>query len=634
MKAPIQGPSFFWGLINRNMPMREKFLFPWGLLFVLAVAGAFYWPTLSHHFVWDDFALFIYSPALRGESVTWGALSQPILPDTTYFRPLVLLTFFLQFHLDGINPGIAHGVNLLIFFANCGLVFFLCRTSFLRKGLGAPDSRALLAALVYAIHPALIESTAWIAGRFDLMATLLCLIALCLDLRRTRSACHDIALALLYFLALCSKEVAIALPLLILIQRLALDDTNFSRFSDLGQYIWQQSRLVVLFLIALTVYGELRLNAVHSIWHVNTTLANAADNIPTHLALVFKSLGFYLKLATIPFGTVNPLHPLDIYKILDIESLPEILLALVFLGVTLVGALRKSFACYMFLSALLTLAPVLHIIPLTIGLNVGCDRFLTLPLVFLVMGVFSLKFPSLNTVRPRVINLVTTLLIGTWSLLALGTLFTTIPLWRTDFSLRTWIYAEHPDFDQARSMYLAGMMSDQKFAFVAPIFKSMLAKGPLRADDQILYGDYLARTGDTEDAVLYIRGALEAFPPLHTMSDDDQKKYDVSSGVRIREAFGYYALANALFKAKNFAAADHNADIALWYQPNLPAFSILKSLTLGGTGQWEQSQKVFDTAVALLVPFEANIAAASRATFIKQLCSNPETNALCPTNKY
>lgn len=150
----------------------------------------------------DNFALFVHGAAPRADQLNWAALARPILPDRIYFRPLVLLSFYLQFNLNGVTPVAAHATNLLIYLANALLVYSLAAAHYRLRQLESSMLRAVLAAIAYAAHPALIESTAWISGRFDLLATFFCLTALLVDLRLERSLKRELALGSLFLLGL------------------------------------------------------------------------------------------------------------------------------------------------------------------------------------------------------------------------------------------------------------------------------------------------------------------------------------------------------------------------------------------------------------------------------------------------
>ena len=127
---------------------------------------------------------------------------------------------------------------LCLHLANCALVALLayrCTMTGARNPTLSirplrPTIAAFGAMMAYALHPALIESVAWISGRFDLMVTMFSLLALFLSTRADRKP-STFAIATLVLLALLSKEMAITLPILILLFRAAFvwDDQQTAR---------------------------------------------------------------------------------------------------------------------------------------------------------------------------------------------------------------------------------------------------------------------------------------------------------------------------------------------------------------------------------------------------------------------
>ena len=173
-----------------------------------------YLPVLNADYVWDDWQLFISNPALRLPELLWSALWEPILPGTSYLRPVALASFAAQFMTVGSDPGIAHGVNLFLHAANTLLVGLIAIRLTAAAGLAARAARILLAGLLYGLHPALIEMVAWVSGRFDLLVTFFALLALWGYLAWAGWR-RDLWVTACFLLAAFSKEMAATLPLLL-----------------------------------------------------------------------------------------------------------------------------------------------------------------------------------------------------------------------------------------------------------------------------------------------------------------------------------------------------------------------------------------------------------------------------------
>ena len=182
-----------------------------GLLLAMGVAalGAIaLWRALGLYFLHDDFhevlQAHIWTPAMLRYTFTHGRIDG-------FFRPVGLLSLVLTARFSGFHPVSWHAAALAIHGANSVLVLFLARR------LGASASGAAFAGALFAVHGIHPEAAAWIAGRFDLVATFFLLAGMLLFTQVTRHTLNLHAGALLCFaLAALSKEAAFIFPLLVL----------------------------------------------------------------------------------------------------------------------------------------------------------------------------------------------------------------------------------------------------------------------------------------------------------------------------------------------------------------------------------------------------------------------------------
>ncbi len=119
-----------------------------------------YGPSLNNKFVnWDDDAHLLANPFVQSLDL------QEIFTTTVngIYIPLTSLSFALEYHFFKANPFIYHLDNLLLHLAVTVMVFLFC----LRCGLSVPA--AGLAALIFGLHPAHVESVAWVTERKDVL---------------------------------------------------------------------------------------------------------------------------------------------------------------------------------------------------------------------------------------------------------------------------------------------------------------------------------------------------------------------------------------------------------------------------------------------------------------------------------
>jgi len=165
-------------------------------------AAAVYAASLGYGFIWDD------PLVLRQLRAFHGAGDLLLLPPSVphfYYRPVVFLTFLIDHALGGVRPLGFHATVVGWHVLATYLVYLLLREIF-----GA--DRVLEAgavALLFAVHPVHAESVAWIAGRSDVVATALLLVALLAFSRATSAGRAWLGGAVL-LLAFLAKEVALA----------------------------------------------------------------------------------------------------------------------------------------------------------------------------------------------------------------------------------------------------------------------------------------------------------------------------------------------------------------------------------------------------------------------------------------
>jgi tetratricopeptide (TPR) repeat protein len=173
---------------------------------LVAIVFACYANSLGNGFVFDDEFLV---PAY-GRVRTLSQLVKTLLDS---YRPVRNASYAIDFFLWGMQPFGFHLTNVLIHAANAVLVYFLIRRITSRAPI------AFLAALIFAVHPIQTDSVSYVSGRRDILFTLFYLAAFLAYLRyREARSLRNFALFVVFWvLSLMSKEMAVSLPLVILI---------------------------------------------------------------------------------------------------------------------------------------------------------------------------------------------------------------------------------------------------------------------------------------------------------------------------------------------------------------------------------------------------------------------------------
>jgi tetratricopeptide (TPR) repeat protein len=199
-----------------------------GLLLVAAAIIA-YQPVWYAGFIWDDIEYVTHNLTLHSLD---GLRQIWFVPGATVqYYPLTFTTFWVEYHLWGLNPLGYHLVNVLLHAGNAVLLWVVLR----RLGVRG----AWLAAGVFALHPVCVESVAWVTERKNTLSGLFYLGSMLAALKfwlpietasefslvkhenESRAGfgswkCYWLAFTL-YACALCSKTATLPLPATILL---------------------------------------------------------------------------------------------------------------------------------------------------------------------------------------------------------------------------------------------------------------------------------------------------------------------------------------------------------------------------------------------------------------------------------
>ncbi|MFH1321421.1 MAG: tetratricopeptide repeat protein [Bacteroidota bacterium] len=194
------------------------------------------------------FTFIVFFPSINCELTNWddgwmvtnNPLIRSLSPANIYklffgkiymfnYQPMVFLSFAIEYHFFDLNPQIFHFTNILLHLLNVLLVFIFIRS------ISNKQDVALIAAILFAIHPMRVESVTWITTRRDVLYTFFYLLALIQyvkyikletinnqhpisNIQDPTSSISHYLLALFFFLMSClSKGMAVSLSLTIVI---------------------------------------------------------------------------------------------------------------------------------------------------------------------------------------------------------------------------------------------------------------------------------------------------------------------------------------------------------------------------------------------------------------------------------
>jgi hypothetical protein len=571
--------------------MQEKIekLLPWNspavaIGSIVLVIMIIYARVLGFEYVWDDSNIFYrhIAPLLDG---TFDLSKFDRSFFGKYYRPFVILTFYLDVYIAGYTPGFSHGVNLALFILNALLVFAICKRIAEGTGRAFPTGHAFFAALLYAIHPVMIETAAWISGRFDLLATFFILSATLVYLGSSRKYPKVAWVSLLAFLGLLCKEIAVVFPVIIMCVWLSMQSSE-QRLTDSGLRGLRENKwFLASWMLIFAVYLTLRYRA-YSILEYSSmpTIENFIDDSWMRILLPLETLKFYFIQTAFPFYNISVRHPLEALSLWSTSSIigNTITLAII---ITVFYFSRRSSIAWIFIAGLTCLLPVLHFIPLSTGTNIGHERFLTAPLAFWVIFVALVRYDQVSVFLKKYFSYLRTisvrriawLLASGWIFLAFSTTFMMVSFWHDNFSLWSWTYKLYPNDKQSQNEYLAAAFRRDLFVIVEEEIQKIMAEpgvsvSELTPDLQATYGKILLEKREPS-CLPYLEENIKSRSEFHAHETESltEARAHISESEAQLVIFTYlsYSRAVFIFRKDTVKALELN-EIARWYSGITP----------------------------------------------------------------
>lgn len=408
--------------------MKKRTLILWTSLFVIVAAlAAFgvYYNALWNGFIWDD------PIVLKRQVSAFRSAKDIFFPPVGipqfglhYYRPLVMLSYIIDNAIWGKSPFGFHLTVILLHLLNTVLVFFISRI--ILKGFEHRDVGALIASLVFAVHPIHTESVAWMAGRSDVMAAVFFFLSLFFYLKyKEKSRGHWLALStVIFFLAALAKETSLSFILLLPFIDIAL----FSEQAPAGELArherrrkerkekkkkekveikkWQTAKdwiqginiiSYIPFVMATVIYLIVRYYALGG----GATKTPQTRNVLEMMRNLINSYGFYIEKVFVPVNlkAFIPEVPSGFWMTLFSITALSILLA----GIAYSFSKKNRVVLFSIFFFILTLAPSLMVAVMKISEAPIAERYLYIPsLSFsLLIGFVFLYVPARVRKSPK-----------------------------------------------------------------------------------------------------------------------------------------------------------------------------------------------------------------------------------------
>jgi tetratricopeptide (TPR) repeat protein len=341
---------------------------------IVAAGIACYANSLSGPFIFDDRIALVENPSIRSVQSALNSVRDSPLAG----RPLVALSFALNYRVGGLEVWGYHFVNIAIHLCTALLLFGVVRRTLLLPRLsdrfGASASRLAFAiALLWTVHPLNTEAVDYLTERTESLMALMFMLTLYASVRALgengRAWWQSVAVVACW-LGMACKESMVVAPLLV-----ALYDRTFV-FDGVRDAVRKRSRLYSGLALSWAVLVYLILPGPRS----GSAGFSAGVGPWTYLLNQTVMIVRYLRLTFWPTSLViNYGYPVPLTWT---QVLPSGLGVAALLTLTLLALVRWPMVGFLAFWVVLTLAPTSSIVP--IATEVGAERRMYLALIALV----------------------------------------------------------------------------------------------------------------------------------------------------------------------------------------------------------------------------------------------------------
>lgn len=355
-------------------------------LIIIAVTYFVFNNSLQNEFVFDDESVVVNNPSIQNTDNIFKYFTgdegfHKVIGK--YYRPIVSASYVLDYSMWGLDPYGFHMTNIIVHIVSCLLLFRILSLLFSRYKYR--NLFSLFGTLIFAVHPVHTEAVTWVSGRTDSIVTMFFFASFLFYIMFTGYSHHGnidkksdhvnsgnylyLILSLLFYVfGLLSKEMIVTMPVIILLYDFVYRKKNL-------QYLKENYLSYLLFFAITGIYLLVRENALSGVPDRDSYLYFFNKETEVVFWTMIKTIPVYFRLLFAPFGLLyhyNGVIP-DSASILDFSALLSLLFVLALIGLSVFFYKRDSIISFCILFFLISLLPVMNIIP---TMNLMAERFL------------------------------------------------------------------------------------------------------------------------------------------------------------------------------------------------------------------------------------------------------------------
>lgn len=501
-------------------------------LIIIIIALA-YSNSLTNSFIWDDYLVIVNNDFIKSFKNFPAVFSKNYLtpfikagccyfPDyaagsgESSYRPVVTLSYFIDYFIWKLNPSGYHVSNLLLHILNAAVLFVFI--GFITKN----KKLALLSSLIFSLHPVNSEAVNVISFREELLAFLFYLSSFSLYVKANdcigrKKNYRYLCSITLFFLALFSKEMAVTLPFMLVLYDWTFFPAgkNSSREvipPDKSQKRFNYFKLRYAGYVAVLLFYLI----VRFFLIVNTEEPAAAyqgGSFYTNFLTMTDVFATYMKWFLFP---VNIHIVLPEVRALAVFSLfaPRVLVSMVLVVIYITWAMKirqiaKEISFAMFW-IVITLLPVSNILPLP---NFMAARYLYIPAVGFAFLFSALLFKLVKLKNNSIPAGFSRALAGCLIILVLtGYFVITIvknAVWKNNMSLWSEVVKDYPDNALVHHNLGEGFKEYGMVESAVDEYKKAITLNPQLVIAYNKLGELLGNMQRYEEAVSYFKQSIE-----------------------------------------------------------------------------------------------------------------------------
>ena len=553
----------------------------WPLLLaatLIVLAGlAAYSNSFSGPFIYDDESAILNNSTIRQLWPVGPVLSPPSHGETVSGRPVLNLSFAINYAIHGVNVWGYHAANLAIHILNGLLLLGILRRTFQLSTLNPRFNHAALGlafviALLWTVHPLQTEAVTYMVQRGESQASLFYLLTLYSVIRgsqSTRAIFWYVLAVMACLLGVATKEVVCTAPLVVLFY----DRTFLSKAFLMS--LRQRWRLYVSFATSWALTIGVLWSKEHAEFFRHVGDINAWSYLRSQPGVILHYLRLSLWPHPLCFGYEWPVAK-------TIASILPPMLAVGFLmAMTARGVLRRTAAGFLGGWLFLILAPSSSIIPLD---QLAFEHRMYLPSAAVVTLVVAAGYLAGQELMRRGWYSMRMGLAGATVLVVLAALVLGLLTFRRNevyqSALSIWqdTVTKAPHNPYAHNNLGIALANSGRFPEAIRHYQEAVRLDPRCPSSHYNWGNALCALGRDQEAVEHYQDALRIAPD-HAMTHN--------------------ILANALFNLGRLEEAAEHHQESLRLQPGTAEFHINQAKTLAVMGRTSEAMSQAEQAVRI-----------------------------------